>query len=163
MNCLLQLRAAILTTRGRMADAARLYREVLEREPAHNPGLLIVLADCRQRGAVDRAIDIAERALQIEPNHFVALQTLGWAHVLRGNHGAARPVIARALAEYRRQRLADSPRVLGSMDAAVGLISRLSWLSHRAQRSSSVSLAERAAEPLKAWKDWAEQYVGSGS
>ena len=93
MKWLRRLRAQSLVGRNRCPEAAVVYRDVLRSDPVHAPGLYVVLADCRARGAVDEAITIATRALAVDDAQFAALQTLAWAYVTKGDHAAARPVV----------------------------------------------------------------------
>ena len=110
------MRAQYLVARNRTAEAARVYREVLRSEPVHVPGIFVVLSDCRSRGAIDEAIEFATRALAVDGEHFMALQTLSWAYVTQGNHPAARVVVAKALEQFEVQRLGEPSKALRAVD-----------------------------------------------
>jgi predicted Zn-dependent protease len=149
MAWLQNLRAQYLVARNRTSEAARIYREVLRSDPIHVPGIFVVLSDCRMRGAVDEAIDVATRALAVDDEHFMALQTLAWAYVTQENHPAARVAVARALEQFRAQRLDEPSNALRAVDVPRRL----------ARLRQPSTLAEDTAESLKDWKRWAEGYL----
>lgn len=137
-----------------------MYRDVLVLTPADAAALPVVLADCRRRGAVEEAIGFANRALAIEPDNFVALQTLGWAHVSQGNHQAAQPVIERALKRFDELRMGDPSTVLRIVGAAFGLAARVPALRRRFPKLvQSTHVAAVTAEELNEWKVWARRYL----
>jgi tetratricopeptide (TPR) repeat protein len=119
-----RLRADLLTSRGRFAEAAILYRESLELNPADDPALIVVLAECHRRGAVEEAIGYASRALQTDPADFMALKTLGWAYVTERNHDAARIAIEQALNRFDELKLGEPSTVLLAIGAFFGLAAR---------------------------------------
>jgi tetratricopeptide (TPR) repeat protein len=162
LSWLRRARADVLTARGRTAEAAALYRDVLRRDPADDSALLVVLADCRRRGAVDEAIQFATRALAIDSSHFMALRTLGWAYVTQGDHAAAGPVVARALLRYNELRLSEPVGVLRGLDSAFDFAARLPWIRRCWPRfPERSSLADTTAEALTAWREWAEHYLSA--
>lgn len=144
MKWLDRLRADYLLARNRTAEAAALYRGLLQSDPVHVPGLIAVLADCHERNAVDDAIAVATRALAVASEHFMALRTTGWAYASRGDHAAARPVIARALEQFEAQGLGEPSRTVRALD-------------HVLTRRLGV---EGGAESLSAWRQWAQAYLG---
>ena len=145
------LRAQYLVARNRTSEAARIYREVLQSDPIHVPGIFVVLSDCRTRGAVDEAIDVATSALAVDGAHFMALQTLAWANVTQENHSAARVAVAKALEQFRAQRLDEPSSTLRAIDV----------LRPPASRRLRPPLAEHVAESLNDWKRWADDYLKS--
>ena len=145
------LRAQYLVARNRTSEAARIYREVLRSDPIHVPGIFVVLSDCRTRGAVDEAIDVATRALAVDGEHFMALQTLAWAYVTQENHSAARVAVANALEQFRAQHLDEPSRTLHAIDV----------LRPSASGCLRSPLAEDVAASLRDWKRWAESYLKS--
>ena len=151
MAWLQNVRAQYLVARNRTSEAARIYREVLRSDPTHVPGIFVVLSDCRMRGAVDEAIHVATRALAVDDEHFMALQTLAWAYVTQENHSAARVAVAKALEQFRAQRLDEPSNTLRAIDV----------LRRSASRHLRSPLAEDAAKSLKDWKRWAESYLKS--
>jgi tetratricopeptide (TPR) repeat protein len=146
VNWLISFRAQYLLARNRTAEAAVLYRDLLQSDPVHVPGLIAVLVDCHERNAIDDAITVATRALTVDSKHFMALQTLGWAYVKRGDHSAARPVIAKALEQFDAQGLAEAHRALWVLD-----------------RVASRRPGAEAAAQLAAWKQWAVDYLSPRS
>ena len=146
------LRAQYLVARNRTSEAARIYREILRSDPIHIPAIYVVLSDCRMRGAADEAIDVATRALAVDDEHFMALQTLAWAYVTQENHSAARVAVAKALEQFRVQRLGEPSNTLRAIEVVRPVASR--------RRRSP---AEDVAESLKDWERWAESYLKSQS
>ena len=160
MRWLHRLRADLLTSRGRLAEAAILYRESLESNPDDDPALIVVLAECHQRGAVEEAIEYATRALETDPGNFMALKTLGWAYVTQRNHGAARIVIERALNRFDELTLAEPSTVLLAIGAFVGLAARLQGLRRRfPSLDASSRVGAKTAQELNDWRSWAERYL----
>jgi len=150
----------VLTSRGRFAEAAILYREALESNPADDSALFTVLADCRRRGAVDEAIEYASRALRSDQGNFMALKTLGWAYVTQRNHDAARIVIAQALNRFDELKLGEPSTVLIAMGAFCGLAARVPGLRRRFPGLDSMSrVGAKTAQELNDWRSWAERYL----
>ena len=129
------------------------FRMLYARGAGERPGhvAFVVLSDCRMRGAVDEAIDVATRALAVDDKHFMALQTLAWAYVTQENHLAARVAVGKALEQFRAQRLDEPSNTLRAIDV----------LRPSASRRLRPPLAEDVAESLKDWKRWAESYLKS--
>jgi hypothetical protein len=139
------LRAGFLLALNRKTNAAALYRELLESEPTHVPGLITVLSDCVERNAPDDAIRVATRALGVDDRHFMALQTLGWAYLAMGNHAAARPIVAKARRVFDAQGLGNVSREIKGA---------AQWLSRR-------SINESDCEELDDWRCWADSYLAN--
>jgi tetratricopeptide (TPR) repeat protein len=155
-----RLRADLLTARGRLAEAAALYRDVLATKPADNAALTVVLSDCRQRGNVEDAIGFATRALTEDSDNFIALHTLGWAYVTQGNHPAARSVVERALKTFNEQKLSGSSTVLRAIGGALGLLTAVPGLTRWFPRVSSMAHVDaETTQALAEWKSWAQRYL----
>ena len=159
MRWLRRLRADLLTSRGRLAEAAILYREFLESNPADDAALMAVLADCRQRGAVEEAIAYASRGLRTDPGNFMALKTLGWAYVRQRNHDAARIVIAQALKRFDELKLGEPSPVLHAIGACFGFAARVPGLRRVPKLVAASRIGAHAAEDLNDWRSWAERYL----
>ena len=162
LRWLRRIRADVLTARGRTAEAAALYRDTLDRSPADDSALLTVLGDCLRRGRVDDAIEVATAALAVESGHFLALSTLGWAYMTRGDHAAARVFLVRALHRYQELRLGEPVSLLRGLDFMFGLAARLPF-THRLwpRLRHPARLAEMTTESLEAWKESTKQYLAS--
>jgi predicted O-linked N-acetylglucosamine transferase (SPINDLY family) len=52
---------------GRLAEAERLYRQVLGREPRNNHALYLLALAARQRGQNSASLDLTRRAIEIDP------------------------------------------------------------------------------------------------
>ena len=160
MRWLHRLRADLLTSRGRFAEAAILYRDSLESNPADDPALIVVLGECRPRGAVEEAIEYASRALQTDPGNFMALKTLGWAYVTERNHDAARIVIEQALNRFDQLKLGEPSTALHVIGAFFGLVARLPGRRRRfPSLASSSRVGAKTAQELNDWRSWAERYL----
>lgn len=62
---------------GRLADAERIYQEILERQPNHAGALHLLGVVAGQRGQFDRAIELIERAVRVDPSYAEAFKNLG--------------------------------------------------------------------------------------
>jgi predicted O-linked N-acetylglucosamine transferase (SPINDLY family) len=76
--------AATLHRQGRLDDSARLYSEVLDRDPAHVDALHDLAMLRLQQGRYGDAIPLCARALQIVPDSIAALYNGGLALHLAG-------------------------------------------------------------------------------
>ena len=157
MEWVRRLRAQYLVARNRWTEAATIYRDVLRSEPVHAPGLYVVLADCRARGHIDEAIAIATRALAVDDVQFVALQTLAWAYVTKGDHASARPVVAKAVELFDRQRLGAPSSALRGIDRVLDL----AQLRRRRSLRIRSNVDKRVADSLLSWRRWAQEYLAS--
>jgi tetratricopeptide (TPR) repeat protein len=155
------LRANLLVAQGRISEAVPLYRDILRSNPVDAVGLEVVLSDCRKRGDVDEALGFSKRALAVDERHFTALQTLGWAHMMKGDHAAARAAIARALQQFRDSGLGESSRALRVIDHFLRLIGRVPLLRRRIERRPRRSVDGSTTGALKAWETWAKSYLAS--
>ena len=84
---------------GELDQAAKLYREALEREP-DNPRALNNLAwvMVMEDRDLEEAVELLERALAADPEHrYLYLDSLGWALFRSGKIAAARETLREAL------------------------------------------------------------------
>lgn len=110
-------RAATLVSQGRFADAARTYREILDRGP-DSAGLRSELASALARdGRLDEAIVELERALELAPRDAAARSSLGALRLRRGE-------IDGAVADLRRA-VRDAPGSPGPRANLLGAARRL--------------------------------------
>ena len=143
-------------------EAAALYRDTLRRLPADDPALLVVLADCIRRADVTDAMEIASAALAVDSGHFMALRTLGWAYMTRGDHAAARVFLVRALHRYQDLQLGEPSTLLRGLGSVFGLAARLPLMHRLWPRLRERSgLADMTTKSLEAWKESTERYLAS--
>ncbi|MFB6274400.1 MAG: tetratricopeptide repeat protein [Salinibacter sp.] len=91
-------RALAYTYLDRPKDAAKALEEALAAAPDHPTVLRICAYALALRGEqLDRALDLARRAVEQSPADPRALDTLGWIHFQRGALKAARRTLRRAL------------------------------------------------------------------
>ena len=109
---------------------------------------------------MEEAIEYASRALRTDPGNFMALKTLGWAHVTQRNHDAARIVVEQALNRFDELKLGEPSTVSGAIGAFFGLAARLPGLRRRFPRLvSSSRVGAKAEQELNDWRSWAERYL----
>ncbi|MGV3515653.1 tetratricopeptide repeat protein [Luteitalea sp.] len=90
-------RGAILERFSRRQDAKGAFRKALAIEPAHAPtlnylGYMLV----EDGGPMDEAVQLIERALEVEPDNGSYLDSLGWAYYKQGKLPEARRYLQRA-------------------------------------------------------------------
>ena len=90
--------ALALQRRGRLAEAERLYRAVLQADPDHLQARFNLGLVCVRRGAVEEAVDLFRQAVDQKPDFAEAHNALGIALRLNGQKEAALPHYAAALA-----------------------------------------------------------------
>jgi tetratricopeptide (TPR) repeat protein len=161
MSLLRHLRANFLVAQGRMSEAVPLFRDILRSNPVDAVGIEVVLSDCRKRGDVDEALGLSKRALAVDDHHFSTLQTLGWAHIMKGDHAAARPAIVRALQQFQDSGLGESSSALRMIDQFLRFIGRIPLFRRRFEKRSRRNVDESATAALKAWETWAKSYLAS--
>jgi tetratricopeptide (TPR) repeat protein len=84
---------------GRFADAAKVYRDVLEIEPRFGPAannLAWLLAE-KLNGDLDEALRLAQTAKEVLPNEGSVADTLGWVHYKRGSKQVAETFLSEAV------------------------------------------------------------------
>ena len=82
---------------GRIADAERLYRDVLAREPGNLDALHLLGVIAAQRGRGDEAVELISQSLAGHPDNFHALNHLGEAYRSQGLVDEAKTCFERAL------------------------------------------------------------------
>ena len=116
--------AQLLEEDGRVAEAERVLRSLLERDPDDANALNALGYMFAERGErLDEAVDLLTRALKIEPGNASFLDSLGWAYFKQGQLAAAEKPLAEAAAKmpansviqdhlgdlrFRQQRYADA-------------------------------------------------------
>jgi predicted O-linked N-acetylglucosamine transferase (SPINDLY family) len=83
---------------GRLADAERLYREVLRVQPENIDALHLLGVLAGQTGHADLAIEMIERASRAQPRNPVFLENLGLAYRVAGKLEDAERVLRESLA-----------------------------------------------------------------
>lgn len=68
-----------LHQQGRLADAERIYRQILQREPTNVPALHMFGVVALQTGQLERAVRLIGRVIALEPDNAVAHNNLGLA------------------------------------------------------------------------------------
>lgn len=88
---------------GRGADAERLLRQLIEREPQNAQVLNHLGYMLAERGRqLDEAVRLVERALLVDPGNPYYLDSLGWAHFRRGDLDQAEKYLTPAAAQLPR-------------------------------------------------------------
>lgn len=93
---------AVFEEAGRLADAERQFRRLLERDPLHAGALNYLgymLADNGQR--LPEAVELIQRALKIDPQNPAYLDSLGWAFFKQGKVKEAEEPLRRAAGALR--------------------------------------------------------------
>jgi SAM-dependent methyltransferase len=83
---------------GQLAEADRLYRQILAIDPDHLDTLHALAWLAQQAGRNDIAIDLLSRLVALDPGAGAALGNLGKLLFLAGDRGSALDVVRRALA-----------------------------------------------------------------
>ena len=139
-------RKAVHAFRLKSYRAAIRHLDALLEHVGENPNTLHVLGLCHERlGADGAAFEYATRALSADEDHFEALRLLIRLHVRRDEHGAARPLVERALARLPPP---IHPRGLG----------RVIRFLARDDQDDDTSLAGYDRE-LREWIRWAREFV----
>lgn len=89
--------AQALVRAGRLAEAEQAFRQVLVTEPEQVPALRFLAGAALRRGAAGEAIDLLNRAAQVDRNDIGTLMELGIAYRVADRMDAARYVLERAL------------------------------------------------------------------
>ena len=96
---LYQLGAA-LDKAGRQAEAEKIFRDVIARDPLDAGALNYLGYMLAERGtSLDEAVTLLQRALKIEPDNPSFLDSLGWAYVQQGRLDLADPPLTTAADE----------------------------------------------------------------
>jgi protein O-GlcNAc transferase len=159
-------RAAIRAhQQGQAPDAARLYDEILARQPAHAGALHLKGVLALQAGEYATAAGLIEQSLRIEPRHGLALMNLGVAYralkrfeeavgVLRQavtldpNSADAWGNLGQTLARsgQMREAVASSRRALEIDPTRLGLQSALLFAENYLAESDPFAMADRARD-----------------
>ncbi len=75
---------------GKWAEAATLFRKVIEEDGQHYKAFNMLGYSLRKMGKAKEAIAAYNKALSIKPDYAPALEYRGVAHVMAGNKAAAR-------------------------------------------------------------------------
>ena len=99
---------------GKWAEAAALFRKVIEEDAQHYRALNMLGYSLRKMGRAKEAIAAYNRALSIKPDYAPALEYRGVAHVMAGNKAAA-------VADWEKLKRLGSPLAedLGAQIAAM--------------------------------------------
>jgi tetratricopeptide (TPR) repeat protein len=92
--------AQILEARGDLAGAEKALRDLLQKEPTDATALNYLGYMLAERGQrLDEAVDLVQRALQVEPDNPSFLDSLGWAYYQQGKLDLADPPLSEAAAK----------------------------------------------------------------
>jgi tetratricopeptide (TPR) repeat protein len=115
---------------GRPLQAEEQFRRFLEREPDSAPALNYLGYMFADAGTnLDEALDLIERAVELDPDNGAYVDSLGWAHFRLGNYDEARLHLERAAELVGEdavvlEHLGDVYEVLGEREDAVELYRR---------------------------------------
>jgi tetratricopeptide (TPR) repeat protein len=144
---------------GKRGRSIAHYRTVLEREPADWSALCFVLRHLQSAGRDAEALDTAERALEAEPDHFLALQTAACLAVKLGRYQDAKDYVERSVAAVPEIHPDSVPS--RAFDGLMSLV----WRAGRIVRGARVLAGPPtppswgAACELEEWKVWARRYL----
>ena len=124
VSVLFQL-GAMLEQSQRYADAERMFRDVLDHEPAHAATLNYLgymLADRGER--LEESVDLLQRAIETDPHNGAYLDSLGWAYFKLDRLDLAEPNLRQASEQMVwnsviQDHLGDLMLELGRYDEAV--------------------------------------------
>jgi tetratricopeptide (TPR) repeat protein len=115
-----RLRAAVaLHQAGRLAEAERIYREILAREPAQPDALHLLGVIAQQVGKTDLAIELIRRAIAIRPTDAIYYNNL--AHALSDKGSLDESIIASRQATQLEPTMAEAHNNLGNVLQQKGL------------------------------------------
>jgi tetratricopeptide (TPR) repeat protein len=94
---------AMLERSGKGAEAARVFRQVLARDPDHAPTLNYLGYTLVERGGrLDEAVSLIKRAVALDPYNGAYLDSLGWAYFRQNQLDLAEPNLRTAAAQLPR-------------------------------------------------------------
>jgi tetratricopeptide (TPR) repeat protein len=94
---------AMLERQARWADAERVFRQVLARDPDHAPTLNYLGYTLVERGGrLDEAVTLIKRAVALDPHNGAYLDSLGWAYFKQNQLDLAEPHLRAAAAQLPR-------------------------------------------------------------
>jgi predicted Zn-dependent protease len=89
--------ASLLEKSGRAADAERVLRDLIARDPLDASALNSLGYMFAERGQqLDEAVTLLQRALKVEPSNPSFLDSLGWAYFKQGRMDLADPALTEA-------------------------------------------------------------------
>jgi tetratricopeptide (TPR) repeat protein len=90
---------AVFEESGRVDEAEKAFRGIIERDPLHAPALNYLGYMLADRGLrLPEAVTLIERALKIDPDNPAYLDSLGWALFKQGRAAEAEPPLRKAAA-----------------------------------------------------------------
>ena len=141
---------------GRKDFAAAIH--ALERHAVSNPTdteCLALLAQChRWSGSDERAIEVAESVLGINPNDFTSLKLLSETLAHRGAHGRAAAYVRRGLERYPEE-MSPLPHFLVKLATVTMRILR----PRRKMSAEGLTPWESINAENRAWFQWAKEYL----
>ncbi len=94
---------AALDHSGRQADAEKVFRDVIQRDPLDAGALNYLGYMMAEHGtSLDEAVALIQRALKVEPENPSFLDSLGWAYVQQGKLDLADPPLSTAAEKLPR-------------------------------------------------------------
>ena len=94
---------AMLERQARHADAERVFRQVLARDPDHAPTLNYLGYTLVERGGrLDEAVSLIKRAVALDPHNGAYLDSLGWAYFKQNQLDLAEPNLRAAADQLPR-------------------------------------------------------------
>lgn len=130
----------------------------LEGHLARNPedtACLSLLAQChRWSGSDDKAIEVAERVLRIDPHDFTSLRLLSETLAHRGDHARAVTYVRLGLENYPEE-MAPMPAFLVTLARAVMRI----FGPRRETSAQDFAPWESVNADNRAWFEWAKKYL----
>jgi len=119
---------------GRIAEAERVYAEVLDQSPDDVEALNVVALGALRSGQVMRALQLLEHAAQVDPAHAVTQNHLGTAREAAGNLAGARSAYEHAVRQRPQLHLARLH--LASVLERLGDPQRAAWQYARALKEA---------------------------
>ncbi len=104
--------ATLYDSNADYSKAEQIYREILDRHPTHvgamnNLSVLLSTNFPANKSKQEEALQLAQKALSLEPDNAVVFDTLGWIQHKRGNQKEALELLKKAA-----QKRPDNPTVL---------------------------------------------------
>ena len=140
---------AMLERQSQHAEAERVFRQVLARDPEHGPTLNYLGYTLVERGGrLDEAVALIKRAVALDPHNGAYLDSLGWAYFKLNQLDLAEPNL-RTAAEQLPRRL-RRPGPLGRLPREARPVRRCRrGVAPRARRRRRADRApeDRAQDP----------------
>lgn len=152
-----QVAAMWQSLRGRHDNALVHHRVTLDHDPAHWSALFFVLEQLQREGRDAEALAVAQRALEREPSHFLALQTAACLSVKLARYGDGEHYVERALNAVPDVRAGSTP-ALDGFYLITWRAARL-FRGRRAPSNPPDTPSWATARYLDDWKEWALGYL----